>query len=121
MIGNYRQVQTAGPADPFFGQPTRWADEVVPVTEGVTPTQRTWPTTYLGFALNMTIDLVCGNVTLPLAGSGVGCGGGLQWVNDTPTAVFDPTTDAVINIDLIDDVTNDCGLTAPVTLTMTRQ
>ncbi len=47
-LGDYMFEQIAGPADPFFGNPTRWASEVVTLTQ-VSPIERTFNGTYFTF------------------------------------------------------------------------
>jgi hypothetical protein len=120
--GDYSLVQTVGSPDPFFGAPTKFAEGTVTLTEGSTPTQRDFDVGYISFALDMTIDLVCGNVQIPQQNSGVGCGGAVVWATSVAqgAAPHDVTNDAVLVINLTDDLVNDCGLNEEMVLTLTK-
>lgn len=125
MIGDYQLEQIAGGDDPFFGTGNRFASALVAVTEGATPTQRTFNVNYITFAgTAFTIDLICGNVQVPQSQAGsLGCGGNpLNWTTDTANiATFDAGDDAVINVNFIDDEFNNCGILLPHTIQLTKQ
>jgi hypothetical protein len=120
MVGTYNLEETLVPNAPWFGSNTRFADGPTEVAVGETPTQRTFPVLYIGYALELTIDLVCETVIVPEQPSGLGCGNGpLTWATNI-NGTYDLTDDSVVIIELLDDADNGCGLTGPVQLTMTR-
>ncbi len=123
--GVYALTQTAGPGDPFFGNPTRFVQENVTLAVGASSTLRSFTIGYLGNFVRptFTFDLVCNSVAKPFQSSGVGCTAGnpISWVtNSANPGVYDEGDDSVIVVRIIDDVTNSCGITAAVELTLTR-
>ncbi len=122
-LGDYMFEQIAGPADPFFGNPTRWANEVVTLTQ-VSPIERTFNGTYFTFDnVGFNFLLICGNVLVGTTASGIGCGGpGLNWTGATPPGTYDELDDSVILIEIMENVDGGCGLPAaePMTLILTK-
>lgn len=121
--GEYLLEQTeGGPQDPFFGTGDRFASEIVTLEIGEASTQRNFLVNFITFAdLEFTIDLLCGQVIVPFTPSGIGCGAPLAWESVDVTAEFDASDDSVITVTFVDDVDGACGLTAPLTFTLTRQ
>lgn len=121
--GNYMFEQIAGPADPWFGEATRWASEVVTLTQ-VSPIERKFDGTYLiwdGRAFNFL--LICGNVLVGHQATGIGCGGpGLNFIGATPPGTYDQDDDSVILIEILENVDGGCGVPAaePMTLRLTK-
>ncbi|MBE9511794.1 MAG: hypothetical protein IMY71_13040 [Bacteroidetes bacterium] len=121
--GDYMFEQIAGPADPWFGEATRWKSEVVTLTQ-VSPIERTFNGTYLiwdGRAFNFL--LICGNVLVGHQGTGIGCGGpGLNFTGATPPGTYDQLDDSLILIEIIENVDGDCGVPTaePMTLRLTK-
>lgn len=122
-LGDYILEQTEGPTDPFFGNPTRWANEVVTLTQ-VSPIERTFNGTYFTFEnVGFNFLLICGNVLVGTTASGIGCGGpGLNWTGATPPGYYDESDDSVIIIKILENVDGGCGLPAaePMTLMLTK-
>lgn len=122
-LGDYMFEQIAGPADPWFGEATRWTSEVVTLTQ-VSPIERTFNGTYLiwdGRAFNFL--LICGNVLVGHQGTGIGCGGpGLNFTGATPPGTYDQLDDSLILIEIIENVDGDCGVpqAEPMTLRLTK-
>ena len=122
-LGDYLLEQTSGPADPFFGNPTRWAPEIVTLTQ-VSAIERSFNGTYFTFE-NITFNflLICENILVGTTGSGLSCGGpGINWVGDTPPGSYDEEDDNIIIIKVLDNVDGGCGLPAaePMTLRLTK-
>lgn len=123
-LGQYRLTQPVGGADPFFGNPTRFVEEVVTLVAGPTATQRRFTVNYLGgFTTRpFTIELSCGKVVKPEEAAGAGCGGpGILWISDPNNlADYNPASDATITVKFIDDSQSSCGITAPVEFLLTK-
>ncbi len=106
-VGTYQMEYVNGPAGIFSDR------EVVLTVAG--PTSRSMPVTYFGFDLSLTINLVCGEVTVPEQGAGVGCTNGIIWGQGSPpdgfSTSFDLQNDSEFTISLTDDVTGDCDAT----------
>lgn len=122
-LGDYMFEQIAGPDDPFFGNPTRWANEVVTLTQ-VSPIERTFKGTYLTFDnVDFNFLLICGNVLVGTQGTGIGCGGpGFNFTGAIPPGNYDDLDDSVIIIEVIDNIDGGCGTTPvePMTLKLTK-
>ena len=122
-LGDYMFEQIAGPDDPFFGNPTRWANEVVTLTQ-VSPIERTFKGTYLTFDnVDFNFLLICGNVLVGTQGTGIGCGGpGFNFTGAIPPGNYDDLDDSVIIIEVIDNIDGGCGTTPvePMTLRLTK-
>ena len=122
-LGDYMFEQIAGPDDPFFGNPTRWANEVVTLTQE-SPIERTFKGTYLTFDnVDFNFLLICGNVLVGTQGTGIGCGGpGFNFTGATPPGNYDDLDDSVIIIEVIDNIDGGCGTTPvePMTLRLTK-
>jgi len=123
-LGQYRLTQPVGGADPFFGNPTRFVEEVVTLSAGNTGTQRKFTVNYLGgfTTRTFTIEFSCGKVIKPLEAAGAGCGGpGITWISDPDNlADYNPASDATITVKFIDDSQSSCGITAPVEFVLTK-
>ncbi|MCH6198521.1 hypothetical protein MMU07_02945 [Aquiflexum sp. LQ15W] len=123
-LGQYRLTQPVGGADPFFGNPTRFVEEVVTLSAGNTGTQRRFTVKYLGgfTTRTFTIEFSCGKVIKPLESAGAGCGGpGITWISDPGNlANYNPASDASITVKFIDDSQSSCGITAPVEFVLTK-
>jgi len=122
-LGDYMFEQIAGPDDPFFGNPTRWANEVVTLTQ-VSPIERKFTGTYLTFdGIDFSFLLICGNVLVGTQATGIGCGGpGLNFTGAIPPGTYDGLDDSVILIEIVDNIDGGCGLPAgePMTLRLTK-
>ena len=122
-LGDYMFEQIAGPDDPFFGNPTRWANEVVTLTQE-SPIERTFKGTYLTFDnVDFNFLLICGNVLVGTQGTGIGCGGpGFNFTGAIPPGNYDDLDDSVIIIEVIDNIDGGCGTTPvePMTLRLTK-
>lgn len=113
-VGRYNLEQISGPADAFFGLPTRWAAEEVNIA-ATSLIQRTFQGTYFTFN-NRTFNflLICDNIIVTPTGGGIGCSGTLTWTGASPTAgSYSLDEDGVITLSLIDNFTDDCGPTLP--------
>ena len=124
-LGTYSLKQTEGPADPFFGNATRFVEENVTLkTVTGNSTRRVFDVKYLGgFTTRpFTIEFSCGNVIKPKESAGAGCGGTLiNWVSDNANlAAYSPTNDKTIIINFVDDSDSSCGIKAPVQFTLTK-
>lgn len=123
-LGQYQLEQSAGPSDPFFGNPTRFVEGPVTLTEGNTSIARTFTVGYLGgFTTRpFTIVFSCGVVTKPEEAAGAGCGGpGILWESDNDNlAEYDLQDDSVIQVFFVDDTESSCGITAPIEFTLTK-
>lgn len=89
-----------------------FADEQVVLTAN-SGTQRTAQVTWLpgGGPQNLTFDLVCGRINVPLYSTGLGCGGAITWQTVGTQATFDPSNDNEFSImfnDFVDD--GGCGV-----------
>lgn len=122
-IGSYHMLQTAGGSDPFFGDPHKFYEADVMLTEGATSTERLWGFSWISFPSTMGMNLVCGR-TLTSTGQnpGASCGGNIDWFTGDGSGFgsFDPNDDSTITLRFWDDYENDCGLTDIVELTLTR-
>ena len=122
-LGDYLLEQTSGPDDPFFGNPTRWAPEIVTLTQ-VSAIERSFNGTYFTFEnIAFNFLLICENILVGTTASGLGCGGpGINWVGDTPPGSYDEDDDSVIIIKVLDNIDGGCGLPAaePMTLRLTK-
>ncbi len=119
--GKYNLEQIAGPDDPFFGNPTRFAPEEVTLVAS-SPIQRDFNVTYLTFTNRVfTMLLVCEDY-LVNDDAGVGCGPGLRWGTPAIPGTFDDTDDSVLIVEILENVNNDCGVPAnePLTLRLTK-
>lgn len=119
--GKYMLEQIAGPDDPFFGNPTRFAPAEVTLI-AASPIQRDFNVTYLTFANRVfTMLLVCEDY-LVNDDAGVGCGPGLRWGTPATPGTFDDTDDSVLIVEILENVNNDCGIPAnePLTLRLTK-
>jgi hypothetical protein len=119
--GKYNLEQIAGPDDPFFGNPTRFAPAEVTLV-AASPIQRDFNVTYLTFANRVfTMLLVCENY-LVNDDAGVGCGPGLRWGTPAIPGTFDDTDDSVLIVEILENVNDDCGIPAnePLTLKLTK-
>lgn len=123
-LGQYQLEQSAGPSDPFFGNPTRFVEEVVTLTEGATSVGRVFTVNYLGgFTTRpFRITFSCGVVLKPEDSAGAGCGGpGILWESDNDDlAEYDINDDSVIIVKFIDDTESSCGITDPIEFTLTK-
>jgi len=123
-LGQYTLTQPVGGGDPFFGNPTRFVEEVVTLSAGNTGTQRKFTVNYLGgfTTRTFTIEFSCGKVIKPLESAGAGCGGpGITWISDPDNlANYNPASDASITVKFIDDSQSSCGITAPVEFVLTK-
>jgi hypothetical protein len=122
-LGDYMLEQIAGPDDPFFGNPTRWASEVVTLTQ-VSPIERTFNGTFLTFDnVGFNFLLICGNVLVGTQATGIGCGGpGFNFTGATPPGTYDGLDDSVILIEIIENIDDACGVPGgdPMTLRLTK-
>jgi hypothetical protein len=119
--GKYTLEQIAGPDDPFFGNPTRFAPGEVTLVAS-SPIQRDFNVTYLTFTNRVfSMLLVCENY-LVNDDAGVGCGPGLRWGTPGTPGSFDDTDDSVLIVEILENVNNDCGIPAnePLTLKLTK-
>lgn len=119
--GKYNLEQIAGPDDPFFGNPTRFAAAEVTLVAS-SPIQRDFNVTYLTFTNRVfTMLLVCENY-LVNDDAGVGCGPGLRWGTPGTPGTFDDTDDSELIVEILENVNNDCGIPAnePLTLKLTK-
>jgi hypothetical protein len=119
--GKYNLEQIAGPNDPFFGNPTRFASGEVTLVAS-SPIQRDFNVTYFTFTNRVfTMLLVCENY-LVNDDSGVACGPGLRWGTPGTPGTFDDTDDSVLIVEILENVNNDCGLPAnePLTFRLTK-
>jgi len=119
--GDYYLEQTSGPDDPFFGNPVRFAPEVVNIT-APSPIERTFDCTYFTFdGTEYRFLLICGNILINQP-SGVGCGTGLRWANQSPPGPYNLDQDDELIILHLENMDSDCDLAAaePLTLTLTK-
>ena len=119
--GKYTIEQTAGPDDPFFGNPTRFAPGEVTLAAS-SPIQRDFNVTYLTFTNRVfTMLLVC-NQFLVNDDAGVGCGAGLRWGTPVTPGTYDDADDSVLIVQILENVNSDCGVPAnePLTLKLTK-
>ncbi|HFA47433.1 MAG TPA: hypothetical protein ENJ95_00290 [Bacteroidetes bacterium] len=118
--GKYMVEQTAGPSDPFFGNPTRWAAEEVTL-EATGPINRAFKGTYLTFTgIQFNFVVTCGTLVVPKGSAGLGCGGaGLNWVQEGVNSYVDDTE---FTITILDNSDGDCGIPTaePLTLKLTK-
>ena len=124
-VGTYALKQTAGGADPVFGNATRFVEENVTLAAvSGFATQRVFTVKYLGgFTTRpFTIDFSCGRIIKPRETAGAGCGGTLiAWVSENSNlATYTPTSDRTITINFVDDAESSCGIKAPVQFTLTK-
>jgi len=121
--GTYRIEQTSGPADPFFGNPYRWAPAEVTLNV-VSPIERTFNGTYFTFDnRQFNFLLICGSILVGETSSGLSCGGpSIDWRGDSPPGTYNEADDSVIIIKLLDNVNGGCGLPVdePLTITLTK-
>lgn len=124
-VGDYELKQTAGGADPFFGNPTRFVEETVTLaTVSGNPTRRSFTVQYLGgfTTRTFTIEFSCGNVVKPSESAGAGCGGGIYWESDnSDLATYDVDDDGTIMVKFVDDVDDDCEVMQAVEFTLTKK
>jgi hypothetical protein len=119
--GKYTVEQIAGPDDPFFGNPTRFATGEVTLAAS-SPIQRDFAVTYLTFTnRQFTMLLVC-NEFLVNDDAGVGCGAGLRWGTPATAGTYDDADDSVLIVEILENVNSDCGIPAnePLTLKLTK-
>ncbi|TVP42896.1 MAG: hypothetical protein EA341_19090 [Mongoliibacter sp.] len=123
-LGEYQLEQTGGPSDPFFGNPTRFVEEVVTLTEGSTSIARTFTVNYLGGFTTRPFSIIfsCGVVLKPEEAAGAGCGGpGILWESDNDNlATYNLDDDSVIQVFFVDDTESSCGITDPIEFTLTK-
>lgn len=120
-IGDYLLEQIAGPDDPFFGMPTRFATEVVTIT-ALNPIQRSFLCTYLTFdEVEFNWLLICGN-NIIADDSGISCGTGLFWGTPGTPSTYDVNDDSEFILEIAENVAGDCGLPVaePLTLRLTK-
>jgi hypothetical protein len=119
--GDYLLEQIAGPGDPFFGNPVRFATEAVNLN-AASPIQRNFNVTYLTFdSRPFSFLLICNNF-LVNQGASLGCSVGLRWTNAIPPGTYDPNDDSELIIEILENVDGDCDLPAgePLTLKLTK-
>jgi hypothetical protein len=119
--GKYTIEQIAGPDDPFFGNPTRFAAEEVTLVAS-SPIQRDLNVTYLTFTNRVfSMLLVCGEY-LVNDDAGIGCGAGLRWGTPATPGTYDDADDSVLIVEILENVNSDCGVAAnePLTLKLTK-
>lgn len=121
--GDYLLEQISGPADPFFGQPTRFATEVVTLT-ALNPIQRKFACTYFTFeGMEFNFLLICGGFVIADQSAGLGCGGpGLIWGSAADPGTYDVNDDSEFIINILENIAGDCGLPVgePLTLRLTK-
>ena len=118
--GTYEIEQLSGPADVFFGNPTRWGPGDVNIVEAG-PIQRTFTGKYFTFDVGFNFVVTCGTLVVPKGDSGLGCGGpNLAWIQD---GVNTYTDDSEFTITLLDNIDGGCGLPAgePLVLKLTKK
>ena len=119
--GEYYLEQTAGPDDPFFGNPERFAPMVVNIT-ALSPIERTFDCTYLTFDdIEFRFLLICDNVLINFM-SALACSTGLRWANQSPPGPYDPVDDSELTLLILENMDADCGIpqAEPLTLTLTK-
>jgi hypothetical protein len=124
-VGSYTLKQTAGGADPFFGNPTRFEEGNVTLKAVASnSTRREFSVDYLGGFVTrpFTIEFSCGNLIKPKESAGVGCGGTtIFWVSDNDNlSTYNPADDKVLVVNFVDDSDSSCGITGPVQFTLTK-
>jgi hypothetical protein len=124
-VGTYSLKQTAGGADPFFGNATRFVEENVTLAAVAgNSTQRVFTVKYLGGFVTrpFTVEFSCGKIIKPKESAGVGCAGTtIFWVSDNANlSNYAPTSDKTITINFVDDSDSSCGIKAPVQFTLTK-
>ena len=112
FTGKYFMEQIEGPADPFFGNPWRFAPLEVQVSASSPIARKLSGGNYLGSfdKREINFNLICGQVIVPQQPSGVGCGGSLTWETGPTPGTYEEANDAEFIITLIDDSVNDCGI-----------
>jgi hypothetical protein len=119
--GDYYLEQTAGPDDPFFGEPVRFAPMVVNIT-ALSPIERSFQCTYLTFEdIEFRFLLICDNVLINYTSS-LACSIGLRWANQSPPGPYNPDDDSELIILELENMDADCGVAQaePLTLTLTK-
>ena len=119
-VGTYQVEQLSGPADPFFGNPTRWGPGDFEVREDG-PIQRSFVGKYFTFDVAFNFVVTCGTLVVPKTDSGIGCGGpNLGWAQD---GVNTYTDDSEFTITLLENIDGGCGLPAgePLVLKLTKK
>ena len=118
--GTYAVEQISGPADPFFGNPTRFGPGDFTINEDG-PIQRSFTSKYFTFDVTFNFIVTCGTLVVPKTDSGLGCGGpNLGWAQD---GVNTYTDDSEFTITLLDNVDGGCGLPVaePLVLKLTKK
>lgn len=118
--GVYEIEQLSGPADPFFGNPTRWGPGEVNIQEDG-PIQRSFIGKYFTFDVTFSFVVTCGTLVAPKGDSGLSCGGpNITWTQDGVNTYSDDTE---FTITLLDNVDAGCGLPAaePLVLKLTKK
>jgi hypothetical protein len=127
--GQYRVTQTKGPGDPFFGNPTRFVEEIITlnVVAGSETSARRFTAKYLGgnFTGAFTINFSCGQILKPADGPGAGCTAGnpIIWQSNTANiGEYNLNDDRVIVVRFLDDINSSCDALAatPIELTLTK-
>jgi len=119
--GEYFLEQTAGPDDPFFGNPVRFTPMVVNI-ESLSPIERSFDCTYLTFeGIEFRFLLICDNILINFT-SALSCSSGLRWANQNPPGPYNPDDDTDLIILELENMDGDCGVAAaePLTLTLTK-
>uniref|UniRef100_UPI0040477C58 hypothetical protein n=1 Tax=Algoriphagus sp. TaxID=1872435 RepID=UPI0040477C58 len=124
-VGSYTLKQTAGGADPFFGNPTRFVEGNVTLKAVASnSSRREFSVEYLGgFTTRpFTIEFSCGSVIKPKESAGAGCGGTtIFWVSDNDNlSTYSPTDDKVLVVNFVDDSDSSCGIKGAVQFTLTK-
>jgi len=127
FAGEYLVEQISGPDDPFNGDDAVFSSMIVDVEE-TNPIGRIFEVGYFegasfDFTTEVAFTLLCGEIVVGTTDTGIGCGGPRFTYVSTGSSPYDDADDSVIIINLLQNTTGACGVTAnePVTLRLTKQ
>lgn len=127
FTGTYELEQVSGPSDVFNGDPYVFSPGEVTIEE-TNPIGRTFNSGYFEgavypFDTNLTFTLLCGEIIVSPIDTGIGCGGPTFTYQSVGSNPYDPADDSEIVINLMQNITGACGVTAnePLTIKLTKQ
>jgi hypothetical protein len=127
FTGTYLLEQIGGPADVFNGDDDVFSEGEVTIEE-TGAIGRTFNSGYFegavyDFDTDLNFTLLCGEIIVSAIDTGIGCGGPRFTYMSTGSNPYDPNDDSEIIINIMQNTTGACGVTAntPLVLKLTKQ
>jgi hypothetical protein len=127
FTGTYKLEQVGGPADVFNGDADVFSEKEVTIEESG-PISRTFNSGYFegavyDFDTDFSFTLLCGEIIVSPINTGIGCGGPTFTYTSTGSNPYNPDDDSEIIINIMQNTTGACGVTAntPLVLKLIKQ